>query len=198
MLLRTTVNSPFGRKVRATADHLGLADRIERVDADFRNPEDALRKDNPLGKMPVLISEEGQSLYDSRVIVEYLDSLAGGTLCAAAGAARWRTLQTQALADGIMDAGVSLVMESVLRPEPFRYPEWQAFQRGKMERGIDAIAALAERPCTVDHGSIATACMLEWAEFRQLIDWRARQPALAGWLEQFNELVPTFRNTAPN
>ena len=197
MLLRTTVNSPFGRKVRVTADYLGLSHRIERVDTDFRDPEDALRRDNPLGKMPVLISDEGFPLYDSRVIVEYLDSLAGGTLCPPAGQGRWRVLQTQALADGIMDAGVAMVLETVLRQEQFRFADWLDFQRGKIERGIDAIAALAERSCTVDHGSIAAACMLDWTEFRQLIDWRSRQPALVGWLEAFNDLVPAFRNSAP-
>jgi hypothetical protein len=96
-----------------------------------------------------------------------------------------------------MDAGVSMVMENVLRPEQMRFADWLDFQRGKMERGIDTIAALAERSCTVDHGSIAAACMLEWAEFRRLIDWRSRQPTLAGWLDQFKQLVPAFKNSAP-
>jgi glutathione S-transferase len=197
MLLRTTVNSPFGRKVRVTAEHLGLSDRIERVDADFRNPDDALRRDNPLGKMPVLTTNDGLVLYDSRVIVEYLDSLAGGRLCPATGEGRWAIQQRQALADGVMDAGVAIVLEGVMRPEAYRYIEWESFQRGKIERGIDALAGLAAQPCAVDHGSIAVACMLDWLAFRNLVDWRTRQPRLDDWLKQFNDLVPSFSGSAP-
>src|SRR5260370_13560888 len=78
MLLRGSPMSPFARKVRMAILHLGLAEKIEFVRADPMNPEDVLRKDNPLGKIPVLMTEGGKAIYDSRVILEYLDHAAGG------------------------------------------------------------------------------------------------------------------------
>ena len=78
MLLRSSPASPFGRKVKIAADVLGLSGEIEMVQTDTGNPDDPLRKDNPLGKIPTLVTEEGVAIYDSRVIVEYLDQRAGG------------------------------------------------------------------------------------------------------------------------
>src|ERR671921_770768 len=78
LVLRSSPASPFGRKVKIAASLLGLKDRIEIVEADTMNPQDTLRQQNPLGKIPALVLENGEVLYDSRVIVEYLDHLAGG------------------------------------------------------------------------------------------------------------------------
>src|SRR6266446_498089 len=78
MLLRGSLLSPFARKVRMAILHLGLAEKVEFVRADPMNPEDVLRQDNPLGKIPVLITQDGKAIYDSRVILEYLDHAAGG------------------------------------------------------------------------------------------------------------------------
>src|SRR5260370_22252655 len=78
MLLRSSPASPFGRKVRMAAIILGLDRRIEITKADTTDPADTVRKENPLGKIPALVLDDGEVLYDSRVIVEYLDHLAGG------------------------------------------------------------------------------------------------------------------------
>ena len=78
MILRTTTSSPFGRKPRMAALHLGLMDRIDVQGSDPLDPNDVLRRDNPLGKMPALILEDGRCIFDSRVILEHLDHLAGG------------------------------------------------------------------------------------------------------------------------
>src|SRR5215468_2820164 len=105
MLLRGSPLSPFARKVRMAILHLGLAEKIEFVRGDPMNPEDVLRKDNPLGKIPVLMTEDGKAIYDSRVILEYLDHVAGGGIIIPDGwPARLDTLTMQAMCDGVMDA----------------------------------------------------------------------------------------------
>src|SRR5215216_45359 len=101
LTLRSSPASPFGRKVKISADLLGLADRIQVTEADTLDPNDVLRQQNPLGKIPVLLLEDGTALYDSRVIVEYLDELAGGGRIIPPGTARFMALREQALADGI-------------------------------------------------------------------------------------------------
>ena len=78
MILRSVPPSPFGRKVRITASVLGLDDKITIEPADTMNPDDSIRGQNPLGKIPALILDDGRVLYDSRVIIEYLDTIAGG------------------------------------------------------------------------------------------------------------------------
>ena len=107
MILRTSLTSPFGRKPRLAAAVLGLSERIEVVPADFLDEADSLRMQNPLGKVPTLLLADGTALYDSRVILEYLDHLAGGgRLIPAEPAARFAALKLQAIGDGILDAGV--------------------------------------------------------------------------------------------
>ncbi len=120
MKLRYSPASPFARKVRIAAAVLGLAERIELVPADTGNPEDSLRRENPLGKIPTLILEDGTTLYDSRVIEQYLDDLAGGgKLLPAGGPARFQMLVRQTLADGLTDATLLLVYEGRFR-QPVR------------------------------------------------------------------------------
>ena len=106
MILRSSPPSPFGRKVRIAAAVAGLSDRIEIVPADTNDPEESLRVQNPLGKLPVLLVD-GRAMFDSRVILEYFDHLAGGAvLIPRDGEARFRVLTLQALADGMMDASI--------------------------------------------------------------------------------------------
>src|SRR3954451_17384013 len=123
LILRSAPPSPFGRKVRIAAALAGLSDRITVENADTMNPNDALRTQNPLGKIPTLILESGETLYDSRVIVEYLDALAGGGRLIPAGWSRFEALRQQALADGIMDAAILRSYEARWRPEERREPK---------------------------------------------------------------------------
>ena len=109
LTLRSSPASPFGCKIKIAASLLDLIDRIEVVEADTSNPEDSLRQQNPLGKIPTLVLENGETLYDSRVILEYLDELAGGGHIYPAGWDRFAALRQQALADGIMDAMLIVV-----------------------------------------------------------------------------------------
>ena len=197
MLLRATLTSPFGRKVRLAALRLGLQDRIKVVDADPLNPQDALRTDNPLGKIPALILDKGEAVYDSRVILEYLDHLAGGgKIIPADFDKRIRTLTMQALGDGIMDAGILIVYEGRHRPAEIHHQPWLDYQRGKVERGLAALAANPPDPKAFDAGTIAVACALGYIDWRKQTDWRNACPALVEWFDAFRANVPEFDATA--
>src|SRR3954468_12156242 len=140
MILRTSPPSPFGRKINIAAAVLGLSDQIKIERADTIDPADPVRRQNPLGKIPVLILEEGTALYDSRVILEYLDHRAGGgRIIPVDPNTRFAALRLQALAGGIMDASVLLVYEGRWRPAERHEPKWVDLQTGKVARGLAAL-----------------------------------------------------------
>jgi glutathione S-transferase len=198
VLLRATPMSPFGRKVRMAISRLGLWDRIEMVKADPLDPNDVLRRDNPLGKIPTLITDDGKAVYDSRVILEYLDHVAGGgRVIPTAWPARVETLTLQAMADGVMDACILIVYEGRHRPEALHHPPWLDYQRGKAVRGLTAFAKQPADPAHFDVGTIAAACMLGYLDLRKQVDWRPEFPTLVGWLDQFRARHPEFDATAP-
>lgn len=196
LVLRSSPASPFGRKVRMAASVLGLMDRIEIVPADTSDPAESLRRQNPLGKIPTLILEDGTSLFDSRVILEYLDHIAGGGLIIPAGDERFAQLRLQALADGLADAALLQVYEVRFRPEEGRNASWVANQAGKVER---ALAALEAAPPAFDGkpriGEIALAAALGYLDLRFAGAWRAAHPRLVAWLEDFATRVPAFEET---
>lgn len=132
--LRSSTTSPFGRKVKIGAALCGLSGRMTIEMADTMDPADSLRRQNPLGKIPALILDDGAVLYDSRVICEFLDAEAGGEIIIPAGAARFPALTLQALADGIMDVGLVQVLEKRLRPPDKHHQPWLDHQAGKVER----------------------------------------------------------------
>jgi glutathione S-transferase len=195
LVLRTSPASPFGRKVKIAAALAGLADRIEVVQADTNDPTDVLRQQNPLGKIPTLVLEDGSTLFDSRVIVEYLDHLAGGRLVPA-GPARFPALRQQALADGIMDAALLQVYEGRYRREDKREPKWLELQAGKVQRGLDHAEAQLSTPAADLHvGHVALACALGYLDLRFEGRWRASYPGLVAWLDDFSARVPAFEAT---
>jgi glutathione S-transferase len=195
LVLRSSPASPFGRKVKIAALELGLMDRIEVVKADTSDPSEPLRRQNPLGKIPTLVLEDGTTLFDSRVIVEYLDHLGGGKLIPA-GAARFAQLRLQALADGIGDAALLQVYEARFRPEEGRNADWLAHQGGKVERGLEALeAAPPAFPDRPRIGEIALACTLGYLDLRFEGTWRATHPKLAAWLADFAARTPAFEAT---
>jgi glutathione S-transferase len=198
VLLRATPMSPFGRKVRMAISRLGLWDRIEMVKADPMDTNDMLRRDNPLGKIPTLITDDGKAVYDSRVILEYLDHLAGGgRLIPTTWPARVETLTLQAMADGVMDASILIVYEARHRPEALHHQPWLEYQRGKVVRGLTAFAKQPADPAKFDVGTITAACMLGYLDVRKQVDWRPEFPALVQWLDQFRAGHPEFDATAP-
>ena len=195
MKLYVSPTSPAVRKVRIGAAMLGLADEIELVPADFMNLEDALYDHNPLGKIPVLVCDDGLVLQDSAVILEYLDHRAGGgRLIPRAGEARWRALADQALADGLLDAVVLQVYEVRFRPEAKREAFWVERQAGKMERALDVFEKRRpEGPRSV--ADVALACALGFLDLRMEGRWRAEHPQLVAWLDAFAADVASFEET---
>lgn len=195
-ILRSSPASPFGRKVKLAAAILGLYDRIESVNADTNDPSDSLRRQNPLGKIPVLITDDGQMLYDSRVIVEYLDHLAGGGRIIPAGAERFEVLRQQALADGIMDAAILRVYEKRFRPEEKWHAPWTDRQAEKIERALATLEAAPPAMGEELHlGHIALACALGYLDLRFAGSWRDAHPNLVAWLDAFAARVPAYEKT---
>jgi glutathione S-transferase len=130
--------SPFVRKCLVTGMELGLNERITLLPCNAHpiNRDQDIIVSNPLGKVPTFFTDEGQVLYDSRVICEYLNDLAHGSLIPATGLARWETLTLQSLADGMLDAAVLARYEDAARPEAFRWAEWTAAQLDKVETSL--------------------------------------------------------------
>ena len=187
MKLRLSPASPYARKVRVCAAERGLADDIELIITMTGDQTSGLAADNPLEKVPTLITDDGMALYDSPVICEYLDSLPGGpTLFPPEGAERWRALRLQALADGLLDAALACVMEG-RRPEDERSAGFVRLQKGKIKRALDEMDQ--DLPAFSDSlhiGSITVACGLGYLDLRFADDdWRATRPALAAWFEEF-------------
>ena len=197
-VLRSTVTSPFGRKVRMAAQVLGLSARITLEPADTLDEADTLRTQNPLGKMPCLLLADGSALYDSRVIVEFLQEVAGGeTLLPARGLARFQALTRATLADGIADAALLMVYEGRFRAAEARSERWLAHQRGKVERGLAAFERAPPAPGKTDIVAIGLSCALGYLDWRKPVEWRAHHPALTAWLDDFARREPAFARTAP-
>ena len=195
MILRSSLASPFGRKVMIAAAVAGLASRITVVPADTNDAADSLRHQNPLGKIPTLLLDDGTVLYDSRVIVEYFDHLAGGgVLIPADPARRFATLTAQALGDGMIDAAILIVYEARWRDESLRSARWIDHQRGKIDRALAALAA-APPAGGLDIGHVAVACALGYLDLRHGGWWRAPYPGLVAWLDGFAAAVPAFEAT---
>jgi glutathione S-transferase len=199
LVLRTSAASPFGRKVRMAIGTLELGSRIEVVNADTSDPDDSLRRQNPLGKIPTLVLENGEALFDSRVIVEYLNDVDGRDILVPRGADRIAVLREQALADGLMDAALLQMYEIRFRPPTHQVETWLAHQRGKVERALEFAADRlpARREAGPHIGEIALAAALGYLDFRFQGTWRAAHPALGKWLDNFATRVPTFQETAP-
>jgi glutathione S-transferase len=199
MILRSTPSSPFARKVRLAAAILGLDRRIEVTKVDTSDPADTLRQQNPLGKIPTLVIEDGSALYDSRVILDYLDHLAGGgRIIPVEPTARFAALRLEALADGILDASILQVYEARWRDPSRHDAKWLAYQADKVARGLAALEAapppLTAPPCV---GQIALACALGYQDFRFAGAWRAGHPKLKAFLEAFAAANPGYAATAP-
>ena len=199
MLLRSSPASPFGRKVRMAILLLGFDKDVKIETADTGNVNDSVRQQNPLGKIPVLIAEDGVAYYDSRVILDYLDQRAGGgKILPADPARRLLALRLQALGDGLLDASILTVYEARWRKPEHHEPKWLEHQAGKVSR---ALAALEAAPPKIDAlpdvGAITIACALGYRDFRFGGDWRSAHPRLVAWLDEFAARVPAFATTKP-
>ncbi len=197
MILRSSPPSPFGRKVKLAANVLGLDGDVTVETSDTNNPADSLRQQNPVGKIPILIAEDGTAIYDSPVILEYLDHRAGGNkIIPREPAARFAALRLQALCDGILDACILLVYEGRWRAPEHHEKKWTDYQADKVAR---AFAALESEPPGLDAipnvGQITLACALGYRDLRFAGTWRNEYPKLVRWLDAFAARVPAFEKT---
>jgi glutathione S-transferase len=199
MKLHHNPASPYVRKVRVLALETGLSDNIELANVTLTpiGPDANVCADNPIGKIPTLVCDDGSALYDSRVICEYLDSLHGGArMFPEQGEARWTAVRRQALADGILDAAVGTRYESFLRPEELRWPDWINAQLTKVRRSLDVLEH-ESLGGGVDIGTISIACALGYLDFRYPDeDWRTTRPRLSEWFESFSQRS-SMQETSP-
>lgn len=192
--------SPFVRKVMIVAHEKDLIEEIA-LDPSPVNPLEPLPSViavNPLGKIPALVTQDGQHLYGSTVIAEYLDSLSGPSDIFPSGLDRWDALRKSVLADGLLDAG-NLIRIEGLRPEGAGWDKWLAAQNTKVSNALDAFESEAaslpvSRPTI---GEISLVCALGWFDVRlQQIGWRDGRPNLAQWFDEMSNRESVIQ-TAP-
>lgn len=198
MKLHYSPTSPYVRKVMIVAIETGQEGKIDKPTANMADPAAPYTKDNPLAKVPALITDDGLALFDSPVICEYLDAQhKGNKVFPAPGPARWKALRQQALADGILDAALLRRYESQ-RPQNLQSQDWTDKQKLKMTRALDTLeseAADLDGPLTI--GSIAVGCALGYLDLRFAAErWRQGRPKLAAWYEKTAQRK-SFLDTVP-
>lgn len=191
MELLGSPTSPFVRKCRVVAHETGQAADVKVTFLGLTPvaPNGAVTRQNPLDKVPVLLLDDGPAIFDSRVIVEYLDAQSRrGRLFPNLGPARWRALRLQTLGDGIMDAAVLARFYTVTGPEKYHWPEFIDGQINKVTQTLDVLESEAgENWQDLTIGTIAVACALGYLDFRYsaTLDWRSGRNTLAAWYATF-------------
>jgi len=201
MKLIGSVSSPYVRKVRVVMadkklDYAFIQENVWAADT-------TIGQNNPLGKVPCLLMEDGSTLYDSRVIAEYLDTLTPVCkLLPPNGRERAQVKTWEALADGVLDAAVLVRLEQTLRPQEQQSAEWIERQWGKVHAGLRAMSeGLGEDAfCMGIHytlADVAVGCALGWIAFRYPdIDWRGDYPNLARLFDKLSERQ-SFKDSVP-
>ena len=200
MKLFYSPTSPFVRKVNVFAIESGLDEKIEWVATNPWQAEDILTAENPLSQVPTLITDDGMILYDSRVICEYLDTLHfENKFFPEQNELRWSALRLQALADGILEAGISRFLERK-RDVAIQLESWDSTQKIAVERALNTLeSSVADWSVNggLTIGVISVACTLGWLDFRfSEEDWREAHPNLAKWFDVFSQR-DSMRNTLP-
>ncbi|MFZ1662155.1 MAG: glutathione S-transferase [Paracoccaceae bacterium] len=190
MKLYHSPTTPFGRKVMVHLIETGRVNDVTviAVAGTPTAPGNMPVDQNPLGKIPALVLDDGTAIYDSRVITRFLDDRAGGMLYPA-GPELWQTLTLEATADGMLDAAILMVYEVRIRPEEKRFGDWVEAQWTKVARALDSLEARWADHLNgpIDMGQIAVACALSYLDFRHGDrNWRAGRPGLAGWYAAFS------------
>jgi glutathione S-transferase len=192
MKLYGDVISPFTRMCLVTAYEVGLKDALRLVPTAVKPAElnETLAKLSPIGKIPVLETDHGHAIYDSRVIMEYLAHHAGDkSLFPRESVKHFRVLTLLALAQGMCDAAVAKRYEQVQRPEAMRWPDYRLRLKQRIEQGLDEIEQhwMADLE-GVHAGSIAIGCMLGYVDHRHdALKWRSSRPQLAAFAERFHK-----------
>ncbi|TXL74266.1 glutathione S-transferase [Vineibacter terrae] len=188
MKLLYQTHSPYARKVLVLAHEAGIADRLQVVhhETSPTRRNETVHAANPLGKVPVLICDDGLALFDSTVICEYLDSLHDGPrLIPAEGRARFLALRLQAIAHGILDAGIAVRWDAERRPVALRWQSMAQAQTGKLLAAYAFLEREVDLGGPVDLGQIALATALTWIDFRDLPAPDQEHPRLRAWCDGF-------------
>ena len=192
--------TPFGRKVMVVLHETGLLAQVEVVEVSGTPLATGTLPItvNPLGKIPALVRDNGQVLYDSRVICRYLDNLAGAGLYGT-DEALWSELTLEATADGILEAALLMTYEARLRPEPIRFADWVEAQWAKAARALDVLERdwMGHLHGPLRLGHIAVGCALGYIDFRHgARNWREGRPQLTAWEAKFGQR-PAMLATRP-
>ena len=191
--------SPFARKVRVLAFELGLHEQLELTPVAVlpTNENTEVTAHNPLGKIPVLLTDDGEALYDSRVICAYLQQLVSGS-SPVASSAHWQQQTLIAMADGVMEATLSIRYEQAIRPADKQWPAWTEGQLGKIKRALavlESCNALSQPEVTATQ--VGIGCALGYLDFRLPdLGWRSQFPALAAFYADFSQR-PSMLTTQP-
>jgi glutathione S-transferase len=185
MILRFLPHSPYARKVLVAAHELGQSDAFEVVTAHVFDPETPLQTENPLKKVPTLVLDDGQVLYDSTVICEWLDARDGGSRLFPAGEARWDALRLNALGDGLGQVATWNIRERY-KPENERSDTYIAYYERTLHRSLEALdGEVGGYGDAFQIGQISVACALSYIDLRYPdMDWRAVHPGLGAWYDR--------------
>lgn len=186
MHLRYSPASPYARKVRVLALETRLHEVIDLIETRPADREAGFEAENPLGKVPSLLTDDGMALFDSPLICEYLDSAHGGTrMVPVATPGRWHVLRLQAVGDGIMDAAVA-IMTNNRRPEDERSAGLVQRETDRIGVAADWLEAHAEELAgDFNLGQIAVACAFGYLDFRfPDLAWRPGRERLSRWYEE--------------
>ena len=185
--------SPYGRKVNVVLKEIN---RIKNIEIEINlasgtplDPGNSPIRYNPLGKIPVLIRDDGFALYDSRVICRYLDSLATLNLYKEDNQ-HWEMLTLEATAEGIIDAALLMAYEWRMRPEQIRFPDWVEGQWLKIDRALNTLENnwMGQLEGKINIGQIGVGCALGYLDFRNADrDWRAKYQTLSNWFNVFSK-----------
>ena len=200
MKLLSNPASPFVRKVLVVASECGLTDQIQMMPLALTpvNPNADVVDQNPLGKIPALELDDGSTLFDSRVICEYLHSL-GSTDLYGQGDQRWSALRLQAVADGICDAAVLVRYETFVKPAEYQWENWIEGQRNKYRRALNTLESeLSGFKSHANIGTLSVAIAIDYIDFRYPDEnWRDQCPKLAAWHDAFSNR-PSLVATRPS
>ncbi len=191
--------SPYVRKVLVVLHETGQLDDVGMI-ASGGSVVDTSKMplaENPLGKIPTLVRDDGPALYDSRVICRYFDARADAGLYPESRL--WEVLTLESTADGILDAAILMVYEARIRPAELHYAPWIEGQWSKVTRALDALDSrwMGHLAGPLDIGQIAVGCALGYIDFRHgARDWRGERPALADWFAEFSTR-PSMEATVP-
>lgn len=200
MKLFYSANSPYVRKTMILLHEIDMVDQIEFI-ADYKtSPKSAAEKikHNPLNKVPVLVTDDGFSIFDSPVVGQYLDTLhTGSKFYPMEGRARWEALRYEAIGDGMMDAAILVIYEEKRRSLQLFWQEWYDKQEPKLRASLNHLEETVGPPKTFDAGAISIVCALGLIDFRfDYLNWKAKYPKLAEWYLEVCER-PSVSMTGP-